>query len=338
MTARSTFAAWALAASALFGPGVAHADTAPSLWERARDPEGAARFALHVKVRQVLAFDAGNPLVRFGALDRVRAVLEAEHAEASPDVRLRFDLGEVYYGLELHEDAVRVLGPAVREHENHPAALEAMVTLAYSHAKLDHPREERDAYRLFLTHAVDAGPRATATLNLAEAEMRLGDLKVAVATYEEAIRIANGLPSGSSAHETTALAMWGLAVALDRAGESGRARAEAARAASIDPNRSILGGPQVFFVPAYEIDWYLAVGAAAEAAESTSPHNTFDFRKIAEDHFRAFVTKARPDDRWLPLAKARLREAERLRAAAERVAKTTKRPTPPPDPSKTFTF
>lgn len=338
MTARGTLAAWALGVCAFVAPAVAIADTAPSFWERARDPEATARFALHTKVRQILAFEVDNPLVRFGALDRARAVLEAEHAESSPDPRLRFDLGEVYYKLELHEDAVRVLGPAVRELEAHPAALEAIVTLAYSHAKLDHPREERDAYRLFLAHAVDTGPRATATLNLAEAEMRLGDLKLAIATYEEAIRIASMLPSGASAHETTALAMWGLAVALDRAGETGRAKAEAARAASIDPNRAILGGPHVFFVPAYEIDWYLALGAAAEAASATSPHDAFDYRKIAEDHFRAFVTKARSNDPWLPLARVRLREAERLRAAAERVAKATKRPTPPPDPSQTFTF
>ena len=318
-------------------PSAARADTPPGLWGSVGDPGSRARYDLHVRVRQVLDFDARVELAKFGALDHARALLEDARAEASPDVRLRFDLGEVYYKLDLLPEAVRVLEPATRANEGHPAAADAMVTLAYCYAKLDRPREEHDAYQRYLKLAVDLGPRANATLNLAESEMRLGNLAEAVTGYESALVLTAKLPPTSGAHQTAALAVWGLAVALDRSGEGSRGRAAAARALGLDPGLAIISQDKnVFFVPACERLWYLALGAGAQAEAAPNAHEALVHRRAQELALRTYVAKATADDRWGGLAKVRLREASALRARAEAAARVA--PPPPREPSEIFRF
>ncbi len=331
----------------LAAPPAARADTPPGLWGSAREPGARARYDLHVRARQVLEFDARVELAKYGALDHLRALLEDAHAETSPDVRLRFDLGEVYYRLDLLAEAVRVLEPALRAHEGHPAAADALMTLAVCYGKLDRPREEHDTYQRYLKVAVDlaelplgiavGGPRANATLNLAESEMRLGNLRDAVAGYEEALALTGKLPATAGAHQTAALAVWGLAVALDRAREASRARAAASRALGLDPALAIIGQDKnVFFVPAYERLWYLALGASAQAEAAQNAHEALAHRRSQELALRTYVVKATADDRWLTLAKVRLREAEALRKRAELAARAA-----PPlhrDPSEVFRF
>lgn len=336
--ARGVAAALALCALGVLGAvPSARADTPPGLWGSVREPGARARYDLHVRVRQVLEFDARVELAKFGALDHARALLEDAHAETSPDVRLRFDLGEVYYRLDLLAEAVRVLEPALRAHEGHPAAADALVTLAYCYAKLDRPREEHDTYQRYLKVAVDVGPRANATLNLAESEMRLGNLRDAVAGYEDALVLTGKLPATSGAHQTAALAVWGLAVALDRSGEGSRARAAATRALGLDPGLAIISQDKnVFFVPAYERLWYLALGAGAQAEGAQNAHEALAHRRSQELALRTYVAKATADDRWLALAKARLHEAEALRRRAELAARVA--PPLPRDPSEVFRF
>ena len=318
----------------------AHADTPPTLWQGVADPGARDRYALHVRVRQILDFEARVELAKFGALDHARALLEDARAETSPDVRLRFDLGEVYYALDLLAEAVRVLEPAIRSESGHPGALEALTMLAYAHAKLDHPREERDAYVQYLARAVDPGERVTATLNLAESEMRLVNMPASIAGYEETLALAAQLPPTHGVHDTTALAVWGLAVALDRSGATFNARKEAVRAIGLDPGMAIIGhGQNVFFVPDYERLWYLALGAAAEAETAQNPHEALAHRKAAELYFKTFVTRARPKDPWLALARVRLKSAESARVAAEGVVARSKvKPPITDDPRKVFTF
>lgn len=331
---------WLVVAAALAGLGAvpgARADTPPGLWGALREPGARERYALHVRVRQVLDFDARVELAKFGALDHARAMLEDAHAETSPDPRLRFDLGEVYYALDLFADAVRVLEPATRANEHHPAVGAALEVLAYSYAKLDRPREEHDAYTRYLKRVVDLGARANATLNLAESEMRLGNLRAAVTGYEDALALTGRLPPTSGAQQTAALAVWGLAVALDRSGETSRARAAATRALGLDPGLAIIGqGKSVFFVPAYERLWYLALGAGAQAEAATSPHAALSYRRSQELALRTYVAKATAEDRWAGLGKVRLREAEALRKRAELAARAA--PPAGADPSEVFRF
>ncbi len=313
------------------------ADTPPSMWESARTPGARERYALHVRIVELLHSSIRNELAKFGVLDRARAILEEVDAEHSPDPRLRFDLGEVYYALDLNEEAIRVLAPATREHDDHPAAIRAIGTLAYAYAKLDRSREERDTYTRYLDKLVEPHMRASALMNRAEADMRLGDLASAIRGYDDALLEIRPF-AGQEAYETTALANWGLALALDRAGETGRAKREATQAASLDPKLVIIGDQQnVFFVPEYERLAYLALGSKALAESTSDPREALLYRQGQALYWKTYVARATTNERWLAHAKARLAEAEKSLAAAEKVAKKAPVRTPD-DPEKVFSF
>lgn len=250
------------------------ADTPPSFWDRARDVRVGSRWALHARVSELLSLDGGvgGLRVRSLGLERARALLEEAGAEASPDATLRYDLGEVYEALAHHARAAEVLEGALVLAPQHPAAQRAWMTLALAHAKLGHQSSERDAWEQYLPLVVDDRSRASAILNLAEAEMHVGNLVEAVDRYREAVQLAGSLPTSPSAVETGILAVWGLAVALDRAGDPRGAIEQATLATRMDPGEALIGhGQNVFFVPAYERLWYLALGATAHAREETEP-------------------------------------------------------------------
>lgn len=303
----------------------ASADTPPTSWDVARDPLARDRFALHVLVRDLISQESQIPsrVFRLGTFDRARALLEDSGAATSPDVRLRFDLGEVYEALDRHQLAISVLTAALKEAPTHPAAESAWVTLAYAYAKIDKPKDERDAYEKYLSLVTDDRSRATAILNLAEADMRLGRIEDAVVGYREAVQLAAALPSASSsALETGKLAVWGLAVALDRAGDPGGSAAQAKLASQMDVGQMLIGhGQNVFFVPPYERLWYLALGATADARATTDARRALEYWRQVEKLWTSYVDQAEradPKERWLPLARAHRDRSKTERAAAER--------------------
>jgi tetratricopeptide (TPR) repeat protein len=341
---RALFTALATAAFQLLGataPRFAHADTPPSGWDIAKDPAARERYELHVLVRDLVSQDPRlltSRGLRLGTLDRARALLEDSGAATSPDVRLRFDLGEVYEALDRHQAAITVLTGALKDAPDHPASESAWVVLAYAYAKLDKPKEERDAYEKYLALTSDDRSRATAILNLAEAEMRLGHIDDAVAGYREAVQLAAALPSGTStAVETGKLAVWGLAVALDRAGDATGSAVQAKLAVQMDMGLALIGqGQNVFFVPPYERLWYLALGTTVEAKAATDPRKALESWRQVEKYWDSYVEQAErgdPKDRWLPRARAHRDQAHAERAVAEkRAAKAPPVPRAPPEP------
>lgn len=317
-------AAPALALGLALVAAPSRADTPLSMWDSAKDPEARARWDLHVRAREQMDQESGRRgqvVARELALGRARAMLEAGKAAESPDVRLRFDLGEVYEQLERHDLAVSVLDKALDLAPDHPAAAAAWVTLAYAGAKLDRPDTERRAYLRYLELVTDERPRSTALLNLAEAEMRLGHLATAVAGYQDSLRASASL--GIFGQETYTLSLWGLAVALDRSGDPVSARAEATRALSHDPGMQLIGfGPNVFFVPAYERLWYLGLGHMAAGEAAADPRQARDEWSAAVRTWEDYVKRADAKERWLPLARAHLARArERKKAADARAAR-----------------
>ncbi|HVH44428.1 MAG TPA: hypothetical protein VM925_18875, partial [Labilithrix sp.] len=174
----------AIASAALAICPAAHADTPPSIWERARDPEAAAAFDLHRAVQQRL-IRTSVAEVDFGERGRVLAMLERAGAERSKNALLRFDLGEVYWLLENHVRAAQVLKAAVVEFPDHPAVENAWLRLALACGRIgDHPCEQ-SAYAQVLRIETEAIRRITPTLNLAETKMHLGDLTSAIDGYRE---------------------------------------------------------------------------------------------------------------------------------------------------------
>jgi tetratricopeptide (TPR) repeat protein len=314
----------ALAPGALAFAPDAFADTPPSRWETAKEPRARELYDVHVQARRLIVGDsrqeAGDEVAHERDLDRARILLEQAGAERSPDVRLRFDLGEVYHGLKRQERAIAVLRPALAEHPNHPAALEAMLILATAYAKLDRSAEERDAYRWYLARVTDDRARTNVLLNLAEAEMHLGNIDEAVLTYRETLQLTNELPNTPSVLETGILAVWGLAVALDRSGDPYGALEQARLATRLDQEERLIGkGANVFFVPEYERDWYLALAATVHAREEKKPREALKHWLNAEAHWDTYVTQGtRNGDRWLAIARRHRDQVRVQRVAVEK--------------------
>lgn len=318
---KQTLLAFGLVAAALV-PGAAVADTPPSVWQRARDPETAEAYALHRLVQQRLV-RTEIAAVNFGEQERVLVLLERAGAEKSKSPLLRFDLGEVYLLVKNYARSAQVLKAALAEFPNHSAAPEGWLRLAFACGHLGDHECERKSYTEVLRFETEDLRRITPMLNLAETMMHIGDLTAAIEGYREVVRLSGRVPAAESAP----LAEWGLAVALDRSGDSIGAEREARLAVelehSIGHDRLLHDEHIVFFSPAYEIHWYDGLGAAAVARVATSARVRAAWWREAAKSYEEFIRAGeRTNDRWLPIAKARLAQAK---AERDRAAKAAER-------------
>jgi hypothetical protein len=276
--------------------------------------------------------------VAHATLEQALERLDRWHADKSPDVRLRFDLGELLLLLApLEVDRVPllrrsrdVLRAALAEHPDHPVAPDAWLTLAFSCGHLGDHACERDSYLHILASRTADAERATPLLNLAETEMHLGHLQEAIDGYRETIRVAARIPGDAT---TPALATWGLAVALDRSGDHAGGEAQARKALEREQSVArvvpLLHSSGVFFVPPYEVEWYDGLGAVALARVMKQPADQVTEWTLAEKHFSAYVREAEraKNDPFLEIAKARLAAIAKEKAAAEkRKAKAPPKP------------
>ncbi|WP_394820654.1 tetratricopeptide repeat protein [Pendulispora albinea] len=313
-------------ASLSAGVQPARADTPPSAWDSVKKPYLRRTYEVHVRARERMI---QSESVQPGAMDHekrleeARAILEEANAAESPDVRLRFDLGTVYEALRRHAAAAKVLEKALAMAPDHPAAEDAWLTLAYAYAHGNEPRKERDAYTKYLERSTYGSGRVTATLNLAEAEMRLGHLEDAITGYREAIQLASLVASAS---DTGVLAVWGLAVALDRSGDTSGAMAQAKWATEIDHRRVIEDRVNVFFVPAYERLWYFGLREMALARSAKSGPEALLHLRQAEELWNGYYEKADPADPWRTRAKAHRDFVHNERLDAEKRIKPGKTP------------
>lgn len=310
------FVTLCLCAAASLLPALAGAESPPSLWARVASPERARLFELHRAVREKLASPEAEVGQLFGkpfAYDSARLMLEDAEVEKLGDPQLLFDYGEVLEMLDEHEKAITVLTRAMAMAPSHPAVDDASLTLAFAYAKLDRSEEELEYYRKFVRSSRNVRGLSTAMLNMAEAEMRLGRLSEAISGYREANRLASEAQTASSSHETAALACYGLAVALDRQGDPATARVEMQRALSMDPTMMLLlSSPNVFFVPAYERSYYVAMGFEARARDESTPERVrAEFLRRSIASYKEYVTRARPDDRWVHRAREHLTDVSK---------------------------
>jgi hypothetical protein len=336
----------------------AWADTPPSEWDAARDPGARQRWALHVLVERLERTAGGaepeGQLVHELALVHAKTMLEENGAETS-DARLRFDLGIVDEKLatllhrnDLHAKAYEVLGQALGAFPDAPGTGQALEAMAFSLTWLDRPREEVGAWKRYLPQVIDAPERVVPLMNMGEAQMRLGQLDEALASFHEAQRTCELLPNGVGTNSTYALTLWDIAVALDRNGD-GPAALRTANAAmnwrvmnwrvgrgqSVAPKTGwdlIADDAEesdVFFVPSWEREWYLALGHAAAAAAAANPGVAARHWAEAELGWDTYVTRASvaaPADRlWLSIARARRETAHFKRLEAEMESKKSTR-------------
>lgn len=353
---RQANVSWLGALGVLLVSSVATADTPPNVWDVARDPGARTRWDLHVRVERMLAPPRREDLLMERdvelRLEAALAMLEQADAAHSPDVRLRFDLGTVYYDLgerrggrlDLFQKAVDILAPAVDSAPDEPSATGALATLVYAYAKMNRPHEELATWRRYIPRLIDAGSRVVAMMNMGEAEMRLGHVEDSLGTFREVMRLCGELPNSGSSGSTYVLALWDLAVALDRSGDPGGALDTAARAARMTVIDStghpstggvlIASDPAVFFVPEWERQWYLALGSAAAAREAKSAREAAGLWARAEQHWDSYIERSSADggqDLFLPIARVRKGQVHARRVAADKKAATSKERRRPAD-------
>ncbi len=325
-------------ASSLAHPKFARAETPPSVWDSAKDPLARDRYKLHLEVQELLEI---RGLGEIGALknltaDRARVMLEAKDAAHSPDPRLRFDLAEVYELAERYDAVITVLEGALAMAPDHPAATHAWFALAGAYAHKDSAeasRKEIAAYREYLARETDEEDRAIALLNLAEAEMHLGEMDHAISDYQESMRLAASSPRVRGPI-TEILAVWGLAVAYDRSGDATGAAAQAKLATQMDGHDRLISDKRyTFFVPEYERNWYLGLAAMAHAREETDPRAILAHWVDAEQRWESYLAgaeKPSSGDHWTARARSHrdFAKAQRVKAAA-RVGKLPPQLHPP---------
>lgn len=177
------------------GVGIARevqASHRPTFWERLGRPEALREARAREEVERLL-FEA--ELFGWDAPatpDRLRLalfVLSQLDVERAADVRLRFLLGRVLCLLGEWKRGASVLEAAIEEAPSHPMVGEALFRLAIAHAWLGERDREIALYDAFLERTTSPAMRATALSNRAEARMARGDLNGAVRDYRASLAI-----------------------------------------------------------------------------------------------------------------------------------------------------
>jgi hypothetical protein len=329
--------------------GAAFADTPPSRWDRVKDPARGDAWDLHVSVSKQLTVCAmsKSESERERILDGVRGALEGAGAATSPELALRFDLGEVYERLKHFGKTIQVLEPALAlASDDDPATERAWNALATAYAKTDDSHNEIHAYDRLLALTVSMWERARVLANRAEAEMRLGHLDEAIDGYRDALAVSESSTGSSGLFVDSVLAHWGLTVVLDRSGDTTGSEREATVTVG-QHGLEIIRQDNVFFVPDYELFYYLGLGGMARAKQALSVGDAATIWSATEAAWASYVSGAVnaeldcekkfvcadgaggpecerkrklacPPDRWLSLAKAHLAHAHKERVLSER--------------------
>ena len=299
-----------------------------SIWALARRPEAARRGELIAEaegfaLKYERLFDANRvesrldreELTTLGDAYLARAITLLEQAGAltSSDLFLRYRLAEVYALHRDHSQAVAVL-EAVGSAEP-PAPLRARVfaDLAVAYAHLGRIDDEIKAYGESLRVQPLAFERSRLIANRAEAYMLQGDYTSAIAGYRAALALLSNDHLMFGSGPTT---IWGLAVALDRADELDSGLDAVRLARSYDPQDKHLNGPGWFYLPDYDRHWYEALGHWQVARKTeVVPSVRADAYGRAVASWEKYVASAARDDKWRALARVRLKQCEKERAA-----------------------
>lgn len=305
-------------------PALAQAEGPPTRWERAKDPESIEDYRLHKSAQRMFPLIDDMRKHRPDLYERYTrdlvTSLDSWDAASSDDVRLRVDLGKALHERRDHKRAIEVLRGAIAKDPSHPMMEDAWFVLGLSCGSIGDHECEREAYLKTLELETEEAARMTPTLNLSEVEMHRGNLKESIALYNETLRLSARV----GASYTNALAEWGLAVALDRAGERNAAERAAKRALEVSTSihrENILRDAGVYFYPDYEVLYYEGLGAVTLARGASSAHDATIYWALAERKFEQYVRGAErtnPADRFLPAAKARHASSKAEREKAEK--------------------
>ncbi|HEX7466124.1 MAG TPA: tetratricopeptide repeat protein, partial [Usitatibacter sp.] len=293
----------------------------PGVWEKAANPILDSNDETHREVQGLLMQMMPTPGDYWESgqgREQLRTALEKldeARADTAPDVRLRFDLGEVAHNLRDYARCSRALQSALAEAPDDPQATHAYFMLGICHAKLQQPEKEVTCYDEFLRRETNTLGRAQALSNRAEAQMLMHRLPPAIADYRASLALQPDM----------ALTHFGLAVALDRGGDAPGAMVEAKAAATYDPLDQDLTRADVFFMPPYDLSFYEALNAMARAQMVDDPAASVLWWETAVAKWMEYVALAASSDPWIALAKAHQSSCERqLTAAKKKLARPLK--------------
>lgn len=297
----------------------------PSIWDTARSPRTLRAYQAFVSAERMQehARDSfGDPRLQRDFTLTASALLELAGGAELGDARLSYMLGDLLLDplltVNRTRDARRLLTLALTQAPDSPLAAHGYFNLAIASAKLKQPKQEYAAYTRALELEYDPNMRATIFSNRAESSMVSGDLRAAIRDYRRAADLAQ-LPHAQ------ALAHWGLGIALERDGDLPSALNAIQTARSIKlpsppyPASHALDLPEVFFVPDYDIHYYRALGAMAEARAADAPAE----RKLALSEAVAawteYLRRAEAEDgEWLENARMHQARCQRELASVER--------------------
>lgn len=279
-------------------------EAAPSVWSQARgDTTSRAETLLVMAERSRTLTRLATP---FGSNtdqtsrslqeklnELVVGILSSSHNRDLEDPRLDFLRGEALLGAgaAYWKRAPDSLREALHKAPNSPLAAKAWFDLAIAERKLRHRDAEHLAYTNALREEWHPELRATLFLNRAESSMSQRSLVGAIEDYRQALELSRSL-------KTRSLAQWGLAVALDRSGNL-PAALESVRSASrpqfLRNGRpsTALDLPGLYFLPSYEIHYYRALAAMAQALSAKQPQSQRSQLQTAQFLWTQFINEAR---------------------------------------------
>lgn len=286
----------------------ANADT---IWQKAQKPTPMGWFSndeLHRRVVRKL-FDTRGIRVNdpiwgmqaFNPLDGALKELERHNAAASADARLRYDLGFVLAKLLRYESAAITFEKAYAFAKDHPLAEDGLFELAICYAKLGKHADEESAYLRALEVTDRASHKALVYSNLSESRMAQGKLEEGIDAAEMAILLEPDMASSR----------FNLALLKERVGDAAGALEAAKHGVELDPEGEYLTGDGVFFEPAYEKHWYLALrDQALSERELGDARTVLLMRALSE--YRQWLDASDPKDRYRPRCEAAIARLEKL--------------------------
>lgn len=309
---------WLTAALSLASPSIVAAQMSePSFWRTVREPEYAR--ASHL-MRQGLYLLRDSELARRntsrgphegaaildGAIRRFAMAHELSPTESSflYFYAMATSLWEspTRTGVARRDDEALALFVQLRSLDPGFEAMEVAFSLGILHTRSRDFEAAAEEYQRAIARALT--PNSVHWSNLAEVTMLAGDVEAAAGYYERAIEVAE-VDGGE-----TVLALWGLAVALDRLGEHRRSLEVAGDALStgggtMEPLR--MNG--VFFEPAYEVHWYEGLGHAVLAAQAPDAEARSRSEEASATSFRRYLEEGGHESPWAALARRHVAEA-----------------------------
>jgi tetratricopeptide (TPR) repeat protein len=269
--------------------------------------EAAGALVARARV-ELSATPVGNPAEAKQSLRRAEAWLRQALAQQPRDVFALLALGDVLARTGRAGEAVPIIERACALARGPAEVFPCSLALAAARA---HAGQLVDALREYDRHLEIADPRTLPTVHIkaAELQMALGRLDQAEARFDKAIGLLDQGQIRPGRDSQRALALYGLAVAHDRAARDLDARQAMGQALGHDPGMALLDAAAdpysgAALVPAAEVHYYrglalVVLGKGAEAMQA----------------FQRFLA-LQPDSRWRKQAESHLHALEAAGAEA----------------------